>query len=108
MQDWSSCLVNIPGAEGGVPTVKCLEVVFANILFMAVSLAVLALFVMLVVGGFRFLTAGGDAKAATAAKQTLTYAVIGIVLMALAFLIFRLIEFFTGVNVTIFKIVPNP
>ena len=85
---------------GGVdiPTLKCFEVVFQNILTIAVSLAALALFVMLAIGGFRFLTSGGDPKQAGAAKATMTYAVIGIALLALTFLIFRLIEAFTGVK----------
>lgn len=105
MKKWSDiegCILNIGGVE--VPTFKCLEAVFSNILTVAISLAGLALFVMLVMGGFKFLTSGGDPKATGQAKQTMTYAVIGIALMALAFLIFRLIEVFTGVNVTKFEI----
>lgn len=105
MKDWGTyqgCMLSLGGVE--VPTFKCLEVVFSNILVVAVSLAVLALFVMMLVGGFKFLTAGGDPKAASSAKLTLTYAIIGIALMAGAYLIFKLIEFFTGVKVTIFQI----
>lgn len=103
--DWKNypgCIIKVDEIE--VPTFKCLEVVFANILKVAVSLAVLALFIMLVIGGFKYLTSGGDQKAATSAQQTMTHAVAGIVLMVLAFLIFRLIENFTGVNITKFVI----
>lgn len=108
MINWGDCVKNIGGVE--VPTIKCFEVVFTRILTVAVSLAVLALFVMLIVGGFKYLTSGGDQKAATSAKQTMTYAVVGIILMVLAFLIFRIIEIFTGVNVTKFEIptIPAP
>ena len=105
MKNWSDvpgCIWEIGDIK--IPTFKCLEVVFSNILFVAVSLAALALFVMLFVGGFKFLTSGGDPKATTSAKQTITYAIIGIVLMALAYLIFLLIQTFTGVNVTTFTI----
>lgn len=101
MKEWGTypgCIVD------GVPTFKCLEVIFANILTIAVSLAVLALFVMLIMGGFKYLTSAGDPKAAGSARQTMTYAIAGIVLMALAYLIFRLIETFTGVTITIFHI----
>lgn len=102
--DWKSygCTIKIGGID--IPTLKCLEVVFANILKVATSLAVLALFIMLVVGGFKYLTSGGDAKKATSAQQTMTYAVGGLVLMVLAFLIFRVIEEFTGVTITKFVI----
>ncbi|MBI5452346.1 hypothetical protein HY945_02700 [Candidatus Gottesmanbacteria bacterium] len=100
--DWNSCLQTIGGEK--IPTFKCLEVVFARILTIAVSLAVLALFIMLVVGGFKFLTSGGDQKSTASAQQTMTFAFAGIVLMVIAFLIFRIIEVYTGVTITKFVI----
>lgn len=104
MKDWAGvkCIQTIGGVD--VPTFKCLEAVFSRILSIIVSLAVLALFVMLVVGGFKYLTSGGDQKQTASAQQTMTYAVVGIALMALAFLIFKIIEVFTGVNITVFTI----
>ena len=107
MKEWAGvqCIKTIGGVD--VPTFKCLEGVYKQILTIIISLGLLALFVMLIVGGFRYLTAGGDPKAATSAKQTMTYAVMGIALMAVALLIFRLIEFYTGVSLTIFTI-PGP
>lgn len=106
--DWkaSGCIQTVNGVD--VPTIKCLEVVFANILNIAISLAGIALFVMLVVGGFKYLTAGGDQKAVASAQQTMTYAVVGIGLMAVAFVVFRLIEYFTGVQITVFRIPTFP
>lgn len=105
MQNWadSGCLQNV-GANLDIPTIQCLEVVFSNILFVAVGLAVLALFVMFLIGGFKYLTSGGDPKATASAQQTLTYAILGLGLMAIAFLIFKIIESFTGVPVTTFTI----
>ncbi len=100
--NWSSCIETIGGVE--IPTFKCFEIIFARILTITVSLAVLALFVMLIVGGFKFLTSGGDQKATTSAQQTMTYAIIGIGVMLIAFLIFRILEIFTGVNLTTFQI----
>lgn len=107
MKPWAGvpCIKTIGGVD--VPTLKCLEGVYKQILTVVVSLGILALFVMLVIGGFKYLTAAGDPKAATSAKQTMTYAVIGLGLMAISFLIFRIIEFYTGVNITIFRI-PGP
>lgn len=92
------------GDEIEVPTVKCFEVIFQNILTTVVSLAVIALFVMLTIGGFKYLTSGGDQKATASAQQTMTYAIAGIALMALAYIIFRIIETYTGVPVTNFVI----
>ena len=104
MKPWAGvpCIKTIGGVD--VPTLKCLEAVYKQILNIAISLGLLALFIMLIVGGFKLLTAAGDPKAAASAKQTMTYAVMGIALMAIAFLIFRIIEFFTGVKITIFTV----
>jgi hypothetical protein len=106
MKDWSSCLQKISFDKEviEVPTLKCLEIVFSNILTVATSLSVFALFVMLIVGGFRYLTSGGDPKATAAAQQTMTFAIIGIALMAIVFLVFKIIEALTGVNITTFSI----
>ena len=73
MKNWNDvpgCLLKVGEVE--VPTIKCLEIVFSNILVVAVSLAALALFVMFLVGGFKFLTAGGDPKAVASAKSLKT------------------------------------
>lgn len=105
-KEWSSldgCIYKLPG-DIEIPTLKCFEVVFSNVLTMAVGLAVLALFVMIIVGGFKFLTSGGDPKATASAQQTLTFAIIGIFLMVIAYLIFMLIKAITGVDVTRFVI----
>ena len=85
-----------------------LEVVFANIVRAVLGLAGIVLFLMLLVGGFKYMTAGGDPKALDAAKKTLTYAIMGIVLVASAFLILRFIQEFTGIDVTNFRIIPIP
>lgn len=90
--------------QGDVATLKGLEAVFENIISVALTLAGLALFIMLIVGGFQYLTSGGEAEQATKARKTLTYAFFGLVLVVAAFLILRFIEVFTGVEVTRFRI----
>jgi hypothetical protein len=85
-------------------TLRDFEVVFSRIVEIVLGLAGVVLFLMLIMGGFRFITAGGDPKAIEGAKKTLTYAIGGIVLIALSFLILRFISTFTGVDVTQFKI----
>lgn len=87
-----------------IPTLKCLEAVFYNLLKVSVSLVTLALFVMLLVGGFKYLTSGGDPKATEAAKSTMTYAIIGLVVILASYLALRAIEYFTGVPLTRFEI----
>jgi len=93
-----------PYEEGGVATIKGFEIIFQKILNVAVELAVVVLFIFLVIGGFKFITSGGDPKATESAKNTLTYAILGLVLLIGIWLILRFIEYFTGIQVTVFKI----
>jgi hypothetical protein len=87
-----------------VATLQGFEGVFENIVTIVLGFGGIILFIMLIMGGFRFITAGGDPKAIESAKKTLTYAIGGIVLIALSFLILEFIHTFTGVDVTQFKI----
>lgn len=85
-----------------------LEIVFGNIIGAILGLAGIVLFILLIIGGFKYITAGGDPKALEGAKKTLTYAILGMVFVACAFLILQFIQTFTGVNVTQFRIIPAP
>jgi hypothetical protein len=70
------------------------------------ALAGVGLFIVLVLGGFNFLFSGGDAKKLEKAKNAITYAIIGIVVVAGAYLIIQLVAQFTGVqSINTFKIV---
>lgn len=45
--------------------------------------------IMIIVGGFRYITSGGNDTSVTAAKNTILYAIIGLVVVALAQVIVR-------------------
>lgn len=62
------------------------------------ALTGVALFVMLVIGGYNFLLSGGDQKKLEAARGTLTNAVIGLVVIVAAYLIIKIVSLFTGVD----------
>ncbi len=101
MVDWET----IKGCtQDGVATIKGLECAFSNFISVILALAGIVLFIMLVIGGFRYLVSGGDPKAVEAAKGTLTQAIVGLVILVLAFLILVLIREITGVNVTEFRV----
>lgn len=82
--------------KDGVATLKGLEGVFSNLLGAALGLAGILLFITFIVGGFQYMTAGGDPKSLESARQTLTYAIAGIILVVLAYLILFFIGQFTG------------
>ena len=90
-----------------VPTIKGLECAFASVISFILPLAGVILFVMLFMGGFRYLTSGGDPKATESAKGTLTHAIIGLVVLLLAFLFLKLISTIIGVDVTQFRVTLN-
>jgi hypothetical protein len=89
----SGCVVD------GVPTLKCLEVLFQNLIFLAGASVVLILFVMLVIGAFSYLTSAGDQEKIAGAKKTITYAFVGLILFMSSYLILNIIQtLFIGPN----------
>jgi len=47
--------------------------------------------IMIIYGGFRYITSGGDSNGVTAAKNTILYAIIGLVVVALAQVIVKFV-----------------
>lgn len=87
----------IPGCvENGTAKLSCIPAVFQNIVTAALVFAgVVALF-MIVFAGIKFITSGGDPKQVEGARHTLTWAVIGLILILLSFFIINLIANITG------------
>jgi len=61
--------------------------------------AALVFFFLLIVGGIRWMTAGGDKEKAGAARGQLTSALIGLAIVFAAWAIIRLIEVLFGVSI---------
>lgn len=83
---------------GGVATIQGIECVFERVVGSVLFIAGIALFILLVWGGFSYMTAGGDAQKAEGAKKILTYAIGGLVLLVLSVVILSVIGSFTGVT----------
>lgn len=62
-------------------------------------LAFVIAFIMLLVGGIRWIMAGGDEKSVEKARNTITAALIGLVVILVAYALIRIVEIFFGVNV---------
>ena len=88
-------------------TIQDLEKVFANVVTSLLALGGITLFLMLLSGGFKYLTSGGDPKAVEGAQKTLTYAIGGLVMLAGSYIILKIIENFTGATITNFLIFKN-
>ena len=97
-QDWSNKTGENPA------TIKDLEVVFANIVKIAASFAGLGLFAMLVVGGIKLLSSRGDPQKTGEARATMTWAVIGLVVIVAGWLILQILSKVLGINLLRFEI----
>ncbi len=81
-----------------VATLNCVPAIFQLVLnFIFGFSAIVALFFVFF-AGFKFLTSGGDAKQVEGARKTLTYAIIGFIVVLLSFAILKFISAVTGVG----------
>lgn len=78
------------------PKISDLSTLFLNAVSALIVLAGIVLFIMLMVGGVKFITSGGDPKSVEGAKHTITYAVGGLLLILLSYLILVIISNITG------------
>lgn len=51
-------------------------------------------FIFIIIAGIKFVTSSGDQKKLASAQATLTYAIIGLVVTILAFVIIRVVQYF--------------
>lgn len=99
-----SCVVD------GVPTLKCLEIIYGNLLFVSSGVILLVLFIMLVYGSFTFLLSMGESAKVQKAQKIITYALIGMAIFAGTYLILFIIDVaFMGGKGDIFRFkIPGP
>jgi hypothetical protein len=73
--------------------------IITRVLQFAFPLAGIALFLMIVVGGFQILMAAGDDKGMQAGQQRVTYAVIGFILLFSSYWIAQLLGQIFGIKI---------
>lgn len=93
-----------PG-PAGIPQ---LQYLVARLVCIAVPMGFTAMFVVLVIAGIKFLVSAGEAKAISSANLTVTWAFLGVLFMAIAWLILLLIQNATGAKVTEFNLATLP
>jgi len=69
-------------------TTKINDIIHTIVNLLSAIVGVVAV-LMIIVGGFRYITSGGNDTSVTSAKNTILYAIIGLVVVALAQLIVR-------------------
>lgn len=92
----------------GVATIQGFQCLIGNILQVGVAGVGLAGFVMMIIGAFKYLLSGGNAKGIDEGQKTMTYAVGGLVLALSAYFILNIIANFTGVDSILNFSIPAP
>lgn len=82
--------------QHGVATLKCIPILFNSVIAQGVAFASIGLLFFIAFSATKFLTSGGDPIKVASAKKSLTYAIIGFILIVGAFLIVKTIATITG------------
>ncbi len=96
MDIWKNCFYK--GVNGEVLTFNCIPYLFQNLLTWLFAFAGIAALFFIIFAGIKFITSGGDAKQVESARKTLTYAIIGLVVILLSGLILNLVSDITNVG----------
>jgi len=75
-----------------------LGVYFSRILEVAIIVAALASFVMLIMGGIEWITSGGDKTKYESARKRITAAIVGLALVATAWIIWYIVIRFLNID----------
>lgn len=100
--DWID--LNSGCVDEGVATIKGIECLFQNIITPIPALLALVAVGMIIFAGVRIITAGADPKALAAGWNTFNWAIIGLILLSVAWLILVIIKNYTGADVTTFTL----
>jgi len=90
-RDWRGCLNN------GVATLNCIPIVIANLLSGILIFAGVGALIMFILGGYKYIDSGGDAKKVQSAKNNFTYGLLGLAIIAFSFVIINIISQITHV-----------
>lgn len=83
---------------GDIAHISDLQILFGKTVSSLVALAGIVLFVMIFMGGLKYITSGGDPKALEGAKKTITFAVFGLLAILFSYLILVLIQNIAGLG----------
>jgi hypothetical protein len=85
-----------PFQTGAGDTTRTFNDLFGNIIGLVLTIAAIVAFFYLIVSGFQYITAGGDAGKAQTARQGIINALIGIVIILISYLVLRYVGTLIG------------
>lgn len=93
-QEWTGACVQ----NEDVATIQGITCMIGNVLGVILPLIGLAAFIMLVVGSVRWMLSGGSSQNVEKARNTMVFAVVGIVLALTSYIIINILADFTGIE----------
>lgn len=88
-----------PPPQGGVPSDTSLNTLIANAITIIFTIAAVLVLVMLIWGAIQWILSAGDKDAVGNARKRITNALIGLAILALAFLIVRVVGAIVGLDI---------
>lgn len=89
-----------------LPGIEFLNIFLPNLITIFFIVASLIAFFVLIIGGIRWITSGGDKAAVEGARGMITSALIGLVLVFSLYAILKLLEVFFGIELITIDIGP--
>ncbi len=89
-QEWGDCV------EGGIARLTCLPIVLSNIISFALMASGIVAVFFIIFAGIKLVTSSGDQKKVESARKTLTWAIIGLIIILMAFFIVNFLGVLTG------------
>ncbi len=90
---WASCTT-----PEGVATLNCIPIVFQNVVNWLLIFAAIAAIFFILFAGIKFMRSGGQPKLIEDARNTFVYAIAGLVVILLSFVIINFISAATGLT----------
>jgi len=103
--DWSGVCVDDANAD--VATIQGFQCLIAELLSNFLTLVGIVSFLMFIFSGIRILLSGGNAQAVEKSKNSITFAVVGLIVAVSSFVILNLISEFTGVKNILQFVIPS-
>lgn len=88
---------------GEIVTLDCIPLLFSNLIFWALSFSGLVALFLFIFAGIKLITSGGDPKQIDGARKTMTWTLLGLVIILTSFALLNLFVKVIGVDACITK-----
>jgi hypothetical protein len=92
--------LQLPGSGGAEPT---LGAIISLLVQVVIGLASVVLFLIFIWAGYDFVVSRGDPQKIAAARNKITYGIVGYILLVVAFLIVRIVSQVFGIGQDLFQ-----